>query len=237
MMRSILAVMVLGLALAGCNTSYNYFEDDTEGAPDPGPFNLAQTLMQHAGVVEKEKARVAYKPRAPLAMPPSSDLPTPQSRKEKNEAEVAVNFPTDHEDQEAERKAKLETALAGNDDPSALRDDDNAVTNQKYARLPAEALAQPPERTDNSEVFRDKNEIDTMKQMRANLTFRRPGQAVLTEEGGAAPRKYLIQPPDEYRTPAETAALPDEGDIENSEWIKKQLYRNAPGKAHTYVPN
>ena len=236
-MRSILAVMVLGLALAGCNTSYNYFEDDTEGAPDPGPFNLAQTLMQHAGVVEKEKARVAYKPRAPLAMPGSSNLPDPQARGEKNHAEAAVNFPTDHEDAEAQRKADLKAAFAANEDPSAMRDDDDGVTNRQYARLPAEATAQPEAQRDNSEIFRDKTGQEVMKDLRNKVTFRRPGQATLTEDGKAAPRQYLIQPPDEYRTPAETAAIPEEGDIENSEWIKKQLYRNAPGKAHTYVQN
>lgn len=236
-MRSILAVMVVGLALAGCNTSYNYFEDDTEGAADPGPFNLAQSLMQHAGVVEKEKARVAYKPRAPLAMPGTNSLPSPESRSGQNEAEAAVNFPTDHEDAEAQRKADLRTALAANDDPSAMRDDDDNVTSQRYARLPAEALAEPEAQRDNSEIFRDKTGVEVMKDLRNKVTFRRPGQATLTEDGKAAPRQYLTQPPDEYRTPADTAPIPEEGDIENSEWINKQLYRNAPGKAHTYVQN
>ncbi|MEM8664966.1 MAG: hypothetical protein AAGF49_12705 [Pseudomonadota bacterium] len=80
MKRSILAVLVLSVGLAGCNTSYNYFEDDTEGAPDPGPFNLAHSMMRHTGVVSKPKQRLAYKPRAPIAMPGNHDLPTPQEQ-------------------------------------------------------------------------------------------------------------------------------------------------------------
>jgi len=235
MKRSILAAMVLSLALAGCNTSYNYFEDDTEGAPDPGPFNLAKSLMQHAGVVDKEKQRVAYKPRAPLAMPGSSDLPNPQHGQTHNEAEAAVNFPTDHADAEAQRKEQLATLLASNEDPDGLAN--GTRVSQQGGRLPPEALAKAPEQRDNSEVFRDKNPVRTMKEMREKLNFRKPNEAVLTDEGKASPRKYLIQPPDEYRTPAETAALPEKGDIENSDWVKKQLYRNVDSKPHTYVQN
>ena len=47
---------------------------------------------------------------------------------------------------------------------------------------------------------------------------------VLTAEGTAQPRQFLIQPPDTYRQPAETAELPQKKEIKNSKWAKKQLY-------------
>lgn len=52
----------------------------------------------------------------------------------------------------------------------------------------------------------------------------------MTTEGTPIPRTALIQPPEAYRTPAETAALPDKKDIENSEWVKKQLYRDTDNR-------
>jgi hypothetical protein len=63
------------------------------------------------------------------------------------------------------------------------------------------------------------------EQMR--ITVRRSGGdgTLLTEDGKPAPRRNLALPPDAYRTPAETAALPDPGDIENSEWVNKRLYK------------
>lgn len=237
MKRSILAVVVISFALSGCNTAYNYFEDDVADAPQaqPGGFNLFHTMMKHTGVAPKDQKRLAYKPRAPLAMPSSTELPAPMHGKA-SEAETAVNFPQDHEDSEADRKARLATLLGSNEDPNALRDDQNSpISRQTVARLPPEALAGNRKPVDNSEVFRDKNPVRSMKEMRKKLNFRKPAQAVLTETGEATPRKYLIQPPEEYRTPAETAALPEQGDIENSDWIKKQLYRNAKSSPHGYV--
>ncbi|GAB5375295.1 MAG: hypothetical protein AcusKO_17570 [Acuticoccus sp.] len=222
MKRSILAAMVLSLALAGCNTSYNYFEDDDEGAPDPGPFNLAQTVMRHSGVMPKEQRQLAYKPRAPLAVPSNSDLPTPQNGT--NNAEAAVNFPTDHEAQDEARKQELATLLGTNEGP-----DGSPGTRKTSAVLPAEALQSGEAREEGPDIWGDP--VKYMRDIRKKkITFRNPGAEILNEDGAAAPRKYLIQPPEEYRTPAQTAALPEKKDIENSEWLKKQLYRDVEQK-------
>ena len=218
MKRTILAAMVLSLALSGCNTAYNYFEDDDDGAPTPaGGFNLAHSLMKQAGVVPKDTQPIAYRPRAPLAIPGSNDLPPPQDAKAANEAETAVNFPVDQAEQEKERKAQLAAALA---------DGQRLPTSVSPDSLPPEAAAAQKEAKAEPFTMREKSPIRSVKEMSQKLTFRQPAESLLTEEGTAVPRKYLIQPPDEYRTPAETASLPEEGDIENSEWLNKQLYRD-----------
>jgi hypothetical protein len=62
------------------------------------------------------------------------------------------------------------------------------------------------------------------EQMRQKIQSGEEDGLVLAEGGTAAPRRFLIQPPEAYRTPVDSAPLPEEGDIENSEFIKKRLY-------------
>jgi len=224
-----IAVLAASLALAGCNTSYNYFIDDEpeDKVEEPGGFNLFKSVMAHSGVAPRPKQRLAYKPRAPLAMPSSTELPAPRQRTERSQAEQAVNFPVDHADAERERTRELRRVLSGGDTAALANPAGSARSTRALARLPAEALAKPPRR-DNSGIFRDENPVRSPEEMKQRIRIRRPDAAVLTEDGAAAPRRYLIQPPAEYRTPAATAALPEEGDIENSEWFNKRRYRNAP---------
>ncbi|MEM7693405.1 MAG: hypothetical protein AAF318_03080 [Pseudomonadota bacterium] len=219
----VIAVLAASLALAGCNTSYNYFYDDVETTEkEPGGFNMFKTAMQHAGVAPKAKSKLAYRPRAPLAMPSSTQLPSP--RNGTNAAEAAVNFPTDHADAERQRRTRLRELLSGEDGSGAVR------TASARARLPAEALAKPPQGPTAGDVLRDREQTSARngEERTGILRIRRAGAAVLADDGTAAPREYLIQPPTAYRTPAASAALPEEGDIENSEWAKKRAYRNAP---------
>jgi hypothetical protein len=57
---------------------------------------------------------------------------------------------------------------------------------------------------------------------------------ILTADGKAKSREYLIEPPDEYRQPAETAELPDPGDIENSSWFNERLFGKPDYRAEQY---
>ncbi|WMS44849.1 hypothetical protein RDV64_10865 [Acuticoccus sp. MNP-M23] len=228
MKRKILAVLVLSLGIAGCNTSNNYFEDDDEGVQKPQSFNLFQTAMEGAGVIPKQqKQRLAYKPRAPLAIPSSTNLPAPSDGE--NSAQAAVNFPVDQDVQEKARQAQLGAAIG----PSAERDPEDGsyqglrgATARSY-RLPSEALQAREDKRDITKLMDDDKTFKAQPNKAAKgFTLKKPGREVITADGKAAPRKYLIQPPEEYREPAQTAALPEKGDIENSEWVKKQLYAN-----------
>ncbi|MEM0906285.1 MAG: hypothetical protein AAGJ94_02900 [Pseudomonadota bacterium] len=233
MKRSILALMVMSLALGGCNTAYNYFEDDDEGAPTPaGGFNLANALMKQTGVVPKDKRALTYKPRAPLAMPASTDLPNPEDRNGSNAAEVAVNFPVDHADQEKDRKERLSAALANGQtlppagSNTAVDADGNPTSVQGLGLSPADPIEPPSRRERMKPGEWEKSPIRSVKEMKRKLNFQTPDRELLTAQGKPAQRRYLIQPPTEYRTPAESAALPEKGDIEKSEWLRKQLYRD-----------
>jgi len=226
MKRKILAVLVLSLGVAGCNTSYNYFEDDDEGVKKPGSFNLFHTAMQSTGVVPKQRKRLAYKPRAPLAIPGTTELPAPSTGQ--NDAQAAVNFPVDQEVQDEQRQARLHEMIGQNDERKKEDGTDTGLQNVTTYRLPPEALQGREDKRDITKLLDDDNKRYKAQPNKAmkGFTLKKPGREVITADGKAAPRKYLIQPPEEYRAPAQTAALPEKGDIENSEWVKKQLYAN-----------
>ncbi|WP_108658605.1 hypothetical protein [Acuticoccus kandeliae] len=222
MVRLALLVTVLGLSLAGCNTSYNYFEEEADNSTQ-GDSTAFGAILSMTGMVEEKKTPIVYKPRAPLAVPNSRDLPSPEDT---SSAEAAVNFPVDQDEKARQRQAELDAlgataayeqngvgeigvARVGPDEVAAARRAGGGLAHQKDYLL----------EDTRAQDFRLSRE--EMKQ-----TFRTTStdRAILTEEGKAAPRAYLIQPPADYRTPADTAALPEPGDIENSEWAEKRLY-------------
>lgn len=226
MKRQALIVLGLSVALAGCNTSYSYFEDDTTGVK-PKSTNFFYNAMQTAGVVPKDKAEVKPTPRAPLAMPRTSELPSPSSGR--SAAHEAVNFPVDQNDQNEARQRKL-SELLNRDAPGVDTRENPRSVQAANVRLPAEAQQQSRDRRDVTKIWNDDAfKPDPTKRIRG-IRIRRPGEQVLTEDGQAMERKYLIQPPTEYRTPAATAALPEKGDIENSEWVRSRLYKKAAPK-------
>lgn len=220
MIAKSIVVMVLALAVAGCNTSYNYFEEEadaSEGSDDTTAFG---SILSMTGMVAKPKPAIQYRQRAPLAMPSTTELPTPEDGKT---AQQAVNFPVDADD--AERKRQQELAAVG----AASAYERNGRTETGNVRVnPGDQQVKDNSgrrydtglRQTGSQHFRL-----TREQMRQSFKGRAKEGSLLTEEGQAAPRAYLIQPPEDYRTPADTAAVPDPGDIENSEWAKRRLYK------------
>ena len=229
MMRQILMVTLLGAALAGCNTSYSYFEDEA----DPNEVKnstLFGSMLTMAGVVEAPKQGIDYQPRPPLAIPAGADgataLPSPE---EGSQAEAAVNFPTDHDELERQRRARLAELgkKAHNDDDITAKHGIGIIPADEANALRREGGGQ--RRTTGVAILKGHKERIfeplTAAERDVKVSTRSRRSPILTDEGAAAPRAYLIQPPDAYRTPADTAPLPEEGDIENSEWVDKQLYR------------
>lgn len=224
MVRSILAVAALGaaLALSGCNTAYNYFEDEPDPNAAPTPTTAFGALIGDR--LTKQSGPIDPGPRAPLAIPGSTDLPPPGSG---SAARAAMNFPEDHDARRRREGRERREA--------AERLDDIAAERGRF--LPGDVPDANGVETRTPDSMKD---LTTGPEVRLNrqemqVTIRGRGEnVVLTDDGKAAPRQALIVPPTDYRTPAETAALPDAGDVENSEWIKKQLYRKEvdPGARH-----
>lgn len=223
MVRLALAA-VLALGLAGCNTSYNYFKEETaSGDQDTTAFGSILTLT---GMVPEKRERIEYRPRAPLAIPGSTELPDPDSA---SAAETAANFPVDQDDQERERRARLQDLSGEYAYEQSAVDTRNARSDIRTVQgMRREGGGLAAQRGSGVAVVDDARGVGhariTREEMRVTIR-RRGNQQLITEDGRPAERRSLIQPPDRYRTPAETAALPDPDDIENSEWVKDRLYK------------
>jgi hypothetical protein len=210
-----LVPLVLAAGLAACNTSANYFEDEKDGTEvDNTAFG---SLLTMSGMVAEQKKPIEYGPRAPIAMPGSADLPVPQDR---SAAEDAVNFPVDQDQQDAARMATLRADGRALDRRTELGDA-RALPGEIQATAAGRARATADVRDMHGNV----SERDRLSQKDLKITFKNPNRtALLNEDGTAAPRANLAVPPNDYRTPSAGAAVPNADDIDNSEWIRKQLY-------------
>lgn len=217
MVRSVILAAALAVGLSGCNTAYNYFEEE----PDPsGPVQHSSAfgaLLTMGGITQQKTSAQEYTPRAPLAMPGTSELPPPT---EGSAAETAVNFPEDHD---ARKKRQEEELYARG---AAL---DAAAESCGGRFLPGEVTGGPtttgPTGTDDLALERNAGERLSREELKNSHKGRSKPRGMLTEDGTAAPRMSLVHPPSEYRSPVETAALPDKKEIENSEWLTEQLYK------------
>ena len=220
MVRSVLIAAFVAVGLSGCNTAYNYFEEEPDPTAEVEQGSVFGMLLTRGGLAEQSRSPGdTYKPRAPLAMPGSSDLPPPSDT---SSAEAAVNFPKDHDVEAREAKrAQYEQAAAL----------DAAATARGGRFLPGEMDDGPMARqatvADELSRVEDPGRKLSREEMKVTIRGRSMRNVMLNEDGTAAPRTSLIQPPTAYRTPSETAALPEKRDIENSEWMKKEMYKNA----------
>ncbi|MEM8664708.1 MAG: hypothetical protein AAGF49_11390 [Pseudomonadota bacterium] len=227
MIRQSLLVALIAVGLAGCNTSYNYFQAEVEEEETEAPGTLFGAVMKRAGMIPDQNRGIEHKPRAPLAMPGSNDLPSPD---ETQNAEAVVNFPTDDDDARRERARRAnELGMAAAYERQAAGATTNRVSNAGIQALPA-----PGEfvrRETGGEAVQSAMSAEgsaRLNRQEMKTTIRSPGRTrnqVLTDEGQAMPRQFLVQPPDEYRTPSQTAELPEKKDIENSKWVKDRLYK------------
>lgn len=221
-MKALFAVAV-ALALAGCNTSYNYFQEESDASEDVD-VNAFGAMLRMSGMVAEPKAPIDYSPRAPLAMPASEELPPPQDT---SAAEAAVGFPVDQDEEDARRRDELRGSLAGPD----YRND--AVRENSQARLEPETIQAGRREGGGLRRWADNPLLNpfgrrgnniSREEMRVTAKSIPSGGTVLEEDGTAAPRRYLIQPPTTYRTPADTAPLPEKKEIKNSDWVNDRLY-------------
>lgn len=222
MVRSVLVVAVLALGLGGCNTAYNYFEDEPDPAMEGRDMTVFGSLLTMSGVAATPKSSIDYNPRAPLAIPGSTELPQPNTL---NAARDAVNFPVDHDETERQRRlAAVERGQAAAYEQEVTRGTTGRVSPDEVVagRRAGGGLSRGNEIIPMNE--KSTNFLLSREQMREKISVGDEVGMVLEEGGTAAPRRYLIQPPETYRTPVASAPLPDERDIENSEWIRKRLY-------------
>jgi hypothetical protein len=170
----VLAALIATGALSGCTRNYG-----TGHAPEMALF----TEMTGGLLNREKKAPIAYQPRAPLVMPPSSEqLPAPAE----SAAAASPDWPVDPDQQVAGDTGEAY-------DPQA-----------EYQRLKPLAGLMPESKVERSRPTDfEQPAYDVVHSKKQQEQVR---QALAESKGyGRDERKYLTDPPTGYRAPAETA--------------------------------
>lgn len=169
----------------------------------------------------ERKEPIDYSSRPKLVRAPAADgtLPAPA---ETSGAQSAY-FPTDPEERKASRNARVKK-------PWTRRDGGVVHTIPEDVDAPSASRepADEPWRSRLDDGTGDK-EPSAAEMATSSIEGREARLKRMKElSGGAAlgigPRKYLTQPPEEYRKPAETAAVGELGEYEYGEKEKKPIF-------------
>jgi hypothetical protein len=199
-------LVVSGLALSGCMGSPTYGTDKSASA------QLAGDLTSAFSVVPKNKDRIDYKPRPELVKPApgQKELPPPQD----SIATASADWPESPE----QRRARLRAdATLHQDDPAyqaQIVDDVQTDPTAIKAAMAQSGSSHPPAW---SPADSDKG--------RAAEVRRRLAEA---KQGDPNTRRYLSEPPVQYRAAADTAPT---GDLGEDEYKKeRRLKKEAAAK-------
>lgn len=207
------AVVCASAFLSGCLASPTYGTDKTAN----------QQLMEDVGSIlslgpRRGESEIAYTPRPALVRPASLEvLPEPQQQLASAENPAWPESPE-------QRRARLRDEITENRDDPNYR---SPVTSGRVGTSTGgHRAAQNSSRSPRPMV------LEGSAQQRAEV------QARLREsrQGTATTRRYLSEPPLDYRAPADTAAV---GELGEDERVKERRLRqaaSAPGSWRDYVP-
>lgn len=204
---SVLALLVSGLAVTGCVGSPTYGTDKTAGE------QLVGDVTGILSVAPKKRAVIDYKPRPELVRPKAGEklsLPAPQ-----NSIVTAENsvWPESPEQQRARLRAE---ATQNRDNPGwrpGIQGDVNAPSSAPSLPLGVS------QRSFESGIGKAEDEKSKREAFNKRLAENR--------QGSPTSRKYLSEPPLDYRKPAETAPTEDIGE---DEYKKERRLKAAANK-------
>lgn len=219
LLRSTLFVGV-AFGLGGCLSGGNdAFYGNGSEAPDVA---AVKRVLAGVGVIDAKQKPIEYKPRAPLAVPPTAaELPDPEADATET-ANLPANWPRD---KDAELLALQQSrALTGT---AALRAADRGSGRSSIqeviagTREGAGADVRPQSNKDRLEEIRGRSNPRLTPTQLRTLKLNKPETAALLDANGKPTRNYLIEPPVEYSTPAATAplALPEENKDVAPDWL------------------
>lgn len=193
-------LLLAATALAGCTGASTY---------GTGKNQSTETLtgitdMLSIGAPGRTKTRIDYSARPKLVKAPADgSLPPPAE----TVASADGYFPVDPEVERARLRAE-----AANGGAQA-----SAGDSPELIRLKAEARerAKLDKTVDYNMIVDDRYNAEPYSEIVKKRDLRRKRQAELAKLGGAPKqRKYLTQPPTEYRVPADTAPIGEVGEKE-----------------------
>jgi hypothetical protein len=189
------SIVTAGLLLAGCGSATTYGTGKSPGV---------QTLEDIGGIVSlggKRHGAVAidYKQRPGVVEPPSTEvLPQPKSKQEDQQLAMSADWPKDPDEQAAKMNEAVKGAAASGEDlkftvPGATRTYPGGGKEYKShsVKLRKEKLEASLNAEDQKKMFADAKRA----------------QSGSVDENGNPVRKYLTEPPSDYRTPDPNAPL------------------------------
>lgn len=172
----------------------------TYGTGKPAEQHLIEDLTGALSLASKDRPNIDYEPRPGIVKPPSTDvLPPPQ-------IEMAMENPQWPESPE-QRLARVRAEATENQDnpnyrPNIIHDVNTSSDSGDRARAPNPRLRA----AQREEVLRRRQ---------------------IARQGSPETRRYLSDPPTEYRQPAETAPAGDPGE---DEWKKERARKRQSGE-------
>jgi hypothetical protein len=207
---TVLSALVASLALGGCASSPRYGTDKTAGS------QLLDDVSNIASFKSKKSGQIAYNPRPDLVRPAegkAAQLPAPQGSVI---AENQANWP---ESPEQRRKRIRDTATLNQNNPNFVPEVQNDGPSARSS-------------TDTSEhgAMNDRAPpvVPAGNSTNQGADFR--ARKLASTAGSPTTRKYLSEPPLQYRQPAATAATNELGEDEaKKERDRKKAARKDKG--------
>lgn len=203
-------LLVSGLVLAGCMSSPTY------GTGTPADEQLLSDVTGILSITpsNKQKEPIAYKPRPDLVKPAPGEtaaLPPPQ------ENIVTASSEAWPESPEQRRKRLRDEATANQDNPGYESSIVSDVATSGSRGITSGAR------------FRERGNFEVEDPSRAREAFNK--RLAETKQGNPTSRKYLSEPPLDYRVPSETAPT---GDVGEDEWKKDRRQKRAAKKSSSW---
>lgn len=206
--------LVIGSAGSGARAA-----DDEDDLPDVKAFRY---IMKGLGL-RRDEAGIEYRERSPLVLPPSKDLPAPQTI---DPAKKAAGWPDDpdvkrvKQRKEAERKRK--SFEPGVDDkpllPNQYGSNAPATTGTKAGEAPGRSMEGSAAPSTNAELG-----SKGLKGMLGGLWAPKEEYTAFT---GEPARSSLTEPPPGYRTPSPAQPY----GVGREKWVAPSVDKNEPVK-------
>lgn len=206
---------IAATALSGCMNSPTYGTDKTANE------QLVEDLGGMLSLAPKRGPQIDYEPRPDLVKPASTDqLPAPQ------QDIVAANQQAWPESPEERRARYRQYATQNRDNP-----DFRPIVTSGRERDPDAPMITSPAAAERGQYRTlDPSQRPVFGKNDEQAEFRR--RRVESSQGSAVNRKYLSEPPLEYRVPAETAPVGELGeDEDDKERRLKAESRKKAGKS------
>lgn len=225
LMALAMPLIASSLLLGGCMGSPTYGTDKTAGA------QLLDDVTSITKFSPERKQRIDYKPRPELVKPASSKdlaLPPPQ------EQLASASNPDWVESPEQRRKRIREKADEAND-TGAFRDTKGAIASDEIEPdVATTSMYDDDDKVGRSQRYRPGTEQAVNNTRRAEIQRRiRENQ-----QGSPTKRRYLSEPPLDYRQAAATAPADDIGEDEVKKERRAKAAAKKPGSSRwsDYIP-